>query len=211
MVVNKPAGIAVLDTTDDCLTKLVQKKATSLEQGFPYPCHRLDRNTSGLVLYAKNQEALEILNKKIKNHEILKFYQCTVVGILDKKEDTLTDYLFKDRKKSMVYIRPTPQQGYRKIMTSYQVIEENLKEHLSVLKVELHTGRTHQIRAHLAYIGHPILGDGKYGINEINKKFNQKTQNLIAYQLVFDFKTDAGKLNYLNHKVLTISSKNLIV
>ena len=199
IIVDKPVNIEVLENSSHNLTSLIQDKY-SFNNGFPYPCHRLDRNTTGLILYAKNKEALDILNYKIENHEIIKLYKCTVIGILNKKENTLTDYLFKDSKKSMVYISSTHQQGYRKIITSYKVISENKKDNLSVLEVRLHTGRTHQIRSHLAYIGHPILGDGKYGINEINKKFNKKTQELIAYKLIFNFKTDAGILNYLNSK-----------
>lgn len=204
IIANKPKDIEVINETNYSLTTQLQTSYTNLEKNFPYPCHRLDRNTSGLIIYAKNQETLNILNKKIEKHEILKFYKCIVIGILDKKENTLEDYLFKDSKKSTVYISSVPKQGYRKIITSYKVINEDNQNNLSTLEIQLHTGRTHQIRAHLSYIGHPILGDGKYGINEINKKFNKKTQELTSYKLVFDFKTDAGILNYLNGKKFEI-------
>ena len=125
-------------------------------------------------------------------------------GIPTKNTETLYAYLFKDNKKSMVYISDAPKKGYVKIETSYTVLEKNAKENYSLLDIELHTGKTHQIRAHLAHIGYPIIGDGKYGINEINKKFGCKTQQLCSYKLAFRFKTDAGKLNYLSEKEFTL-------
>ncbi len=169
-------------------------------QVFIEPCHRLDRNTTGLVLFAKSQEALNILLDKFKNHEIEKHYHAKVIGIPKNKQATLTAYLFKDAKKSLVYISDVPKKGYEKIITSYKVIEENKKENTSILDVNLHTGKTHQIRAHLAHIGYPILGDGKYGNNEINKKFHCKTQMLTSYSITFNFITDSGVLNYLKNK-----------
>lgn len=161
IVVNKPIGIEVVSSNnqDTSLTKLLLNKYTNIS--FLEPCHRLDRNTSGLVLFAKNKETLNILLDKFKNMEIEKHYKCTVLGIPKNKEVTLIAYLFKDSKKSIVYISDEPKKGYQKIVTSYRVLSENCKNNTSILDVTLHTGRTHQIRAHLAHIGYPIIGDRK--------------------------------------------------
>ena len=125
---------------------------------------------------------------------------------MPKNKDTLVHYLFKDNKKSMVYISDKPKTGYRKIITSYKVLNFNKEENTSILDINLQTGRTHQIRAHLAYIGNPIIGDGKYGNNKINKKFNQKTQLLCSYYIKFNFISDAGILNYLNGKEIKLEN-----
>lgn len=195
LVVNKPDGIEVVG--ENSLTSLLKQEYT-----FVSPCHRLDRNTKGLVLFAKNENALNILLEKFKNREIEKHYLAIVYGIPSVSHQFLTAYLFKDNKKSIVYISDVPKKGYVKIETSFTVLEKNIKENYSILDVELHTGKTHQIRAHLAHIGYPIIGDGKYGMNEINKKFGCKTQELYSYSLKFNFKTDVGILNYLNGKTL---------
>ena len=192
IIINKPAGIEIQGP--DSLESLT---------GFK-PCHRLDRNTTGLVILAKNEETLAILLKKFKNREIKKHYIAKVYGIPTLSHAILEDYLFKDAKKSIVYISNEQKKGYRKIITEYNIISSNPKENSSLLDIILHTGRTHQIRAHLAYKGYPIIGDGKYGINEINKKFNCKTQLLCAYKLQFKFTTDSGILNYLNNQIFKI-------
>lgn len=198
LVVYKPAELEVTDSAfGDSLTTILSKKYSFIK-----PCHRLDRNTTGLVLFAKNTDALNILLDKFKNKEIRKFYKCTVLGTMPKKQELLRAFLFKDTKKSLVYISDVPKKGYLEILTKYEVLKENNKDNTSILEVELITGRTHQIRAHLAHIGHPIIGDGKYGINEINKKFKVKFQQLEDYRLIFDFKSDSGLLNYLNNQVV---------
>lgn len=202
LVVNKPDKIEVVSPNpeEQTLTTILSK-----EYEFVFPCHRLDRNTRGIVLFAKNQEALDIMIKKFKDKEVRKFYKCLVYGIPKEKTATLEAYLFKDTKKSRVYISDVPKTGYKKIITSYQVIESNKKNNTTLLSVELaFSGRTHQIRAHLAHAGLPIIGDGKYGINQINKEFNKKTQELYSYKIVFDFKTDAEILNYLNRKAISL-------
>lgn len=200
VVVNKPSGIEVVDGNFETLTTILEKQINCPV----FPCHRLDRNTSGLVLFAKTKKTLNILLEKFKTKEISKFYKCKVYGIPKKALATLEAYLFKDNKKSIVYIYNKPKTGTVKIITSYKVLETDLKQNIATLEVKLHTGKTHQIRAHLSHIGHPIIGDGKYGKNEINKKFNKYTQELFAYKLVFNFKTDAGILNYLNKKEINL-------
>lgn len=161
VIVNKPVGIEVVSdiNSETTLTSLLLNHYSSTD--FPLPCHRLDRNTTGLVVFAKNQKSLDILLAKFKNREIEKYYKCTVYGIPEKSQDTLTSYLFKDRKKSFVYISDIPKKGYQKIITSYKILSVNKQNNISILDVTLHTGRTHQIRAHLAHIGHPIIGDRK--------------------------------------------------
>lgn len=197
LIINKPNNIEVVGK--DSVTSILEKE-------YPYvsPCHRLDRNTTGLLLFAKNEEALNILLDKFKSREIEKHYLAKVYGIPKKKSERLTAYLFKDNKKAIVYISDTPKTGYVKIQTSYTVLEKHEKENYSILDVDLHTGKTHQIRAHLAHIGFPIIGDGKYGINEINKRFNCKVQQLCSYILKFNFVTDAGILNYLSKQEIKL-------
>ena len=174
------------------------------EQSFaPALCNRIDRNTGGIVIGAKNAEALRVMNEKIKNDEISKFYYCAVHGKMPKKSDTLTGFLLKDSDKNQVRIFDKQVKGSKNIITKYKVIAE--KNGASLLEVELVTGRTHQIRAHMSYIGHPLLGDGKYGINKDDRARGYKYQALYAYRLRFDFEDDGGALGYLRGKEVKLS------
>ncbi len=167
----------------------------------PALVNRIDRNTGGIVIAAKNAETLRIMNQKLKDRELRKFYLCIAVGTFDKKSDLLVDYLEKNEKQNRVYISKKPSPNAKIIKTKYQVLAE--KNHFSLVEVDLLTGRTHQIRAHLASVGHPLLGDGKYGKNDINRKMGYKWQALYSYKLSFRFTTDGGILEYLNGKTFT--------
>lgn len=168
----------------------------------PALANRIDRNTGGIVIAAKNAEALRILCDKIKYREIDKRYLTVVHGIPKQKSATLEGFLEKNEEKNKVYLSNKKTDNNKTIKTKYTVIKS--KNNLSLLEIELITGRTHQIRAHMASIGHALLGDGKYGRLREDKKMGFNKQALYSYKLTFDFKTDAGILNYLNGKTFKV-------
>ena len=182
VVVFKPRNIETISEggLEDLKTKLANQLNCDL-----YAVHRLDRNTEGLVAFAKNLNAKDSLDRAIKNRKLEKFYLAKVIGVPEKNEDKLLAYLKKDEKKSVVYISDSYLNGYEEIKTNFKKLWS--EENFSVLEVELVTGKTHQIRAHLSHIGFPILGDEKYGDSDINKKHNKKYQCLCAYKLIFHF------------------------
>ena len=169
----------------------------------PALCNRLDRNTGGIVIAAKNAESLRILNQKIKDRELEKKYLCVTVGVPPKKQDTLTAYLEKNSDENTVRVYNSKKGNAKTIITSYKVLKTDKK--LSLVEVKLETGRTHQIRAHFAHIGCPLLGDGKYGINQINREYKIKTQALYSYKLKFTFTSESGCLDYLNGKEFIVN------
>lgn len=169
----------------------------------PALVNRIDRNTGGIVIAAKNAESLRILNQKLKDREIEKYYLCVIHGTLRKKSGILSGWLIKDEKKNKVEVFAEERPGAKQIKTKYSVLAES--GNFSLVEIELLTGRTHQIRAHFASIGHPLLGDGKYGTNALNKPLGYKKQFLYSYRLKFSFKTDAGILEYLNGKSFEVA------
>ena len=164
----------------------------------PALCNRIDRNTGGIVIAAKNAEALRILNEKIRDREIEKFYLCAVSGRPRPASGRLENFLFKDAKKNQVFIKDKPEPGCKTAVTEYRVLGR--KGQLSLVECRLLTGRTHQIRAQMAHAGWPLLGDGKYGRERFNKDFGENGQALYSYRLRFEFPTDAGALEYLRGK-----------
>lgn len=168
----------------------------------PALANRIDRNTGGMVIAAKNAEALRILCEKIKNREIDKRYLAVIHGTPKQKSQMLEGYLEKNSDKNKVYLSGKKTENNLTVKTRYNTLAS--KNGLSLIEVELITGRTHQIRAHMASIGHPLLGDGKYGKLQNDKKMGFDKQALYSYKLTFDFTTDGGILQYLDGKTFTV-------
>ena len=213
MLLNKKAGLLCHPDGNEYVDTLISRvKRYLFEKGewdpddsatfSPALANRIDRNTSGIVIAAKNAESLRILNEKIKSREIEKYYITAVHGKPKKERDTLTAYLSKDEKKNKVTVSDREFEGSKKIVTEYRIIES--RNNISLLEINLLTGRTHQIRAHLAHIGHPIVDDGKYG--ETHGRYRQA---LCSYKIVFNIK-NAGILDYLSGREFEIKDCDIV-
>ena len=218
MLLNKRPGVLVHEDTEGADNTLIMHVKAYLcqkgeydpdaEQSFsPALCNRIDRNTGGIVIAAKNAEALRVMNEKIKKNEISKFYLCAVRGVPSPKAAELRGYLKKNSADNLVTVRERYFEGAKEIITRYKVLTS--KNGNSLLEVELVTGRTHQIRAHMAFVGHSLLGDGKYGVSRQEKSRGYKHQALYAYRLAFDRTETENPLSYLEGREFSIDKNNV--
>ena len=213
IIINKEKGIVVYDDNDVNVNTLINKMKKYLyekgeyniekENSFsPAICNRLDRNTCGLIIGAKNAQALRLINEKIRKREISKKYLCLTIKNPPNIEDTLTAYIYKDSETNKVNISEKMQEKYSEIITKFKLLKT--VDDLSLVEVELITGKTHQIRAHLSFEGFPILGDTKYGNYNTNDRYKVYHQALCAYKIEFKFQ-DENFLSYLNKREFSIS------
>ena len=188
----KPVGIAAQGMDAQALPQLLAAQLGCEV----YPVHRLDQAVGGVMVYAKTAKEAARLTQSMGEGGMQKTYLAVLTGCPEETSGTLEDLLFHDRVKNKTYVVRRPRGGVKKAVLSYEILAE--AEGLSLARVRLQTGRTHQIRVQFASRGFPLLGDGKYGSNALNKPLGYKKQFLYSYKLKFAFTTDAGILEYLN-------------
>ncbi len=217
IILNKPVGLQCQNDADRLSQDTLESRVRAYlaasgewnprsEHSFvPSLCHRLDRNTEGLVLAAKTAEALRILTQKIKDREVVKRYLCVVHGHPKPPEGRLEDYLFKDARRNFVMVKKNSEKGAKTAIMDYRTLD--IRGNLSLIECTLLTGRTHQIRVQMASRGWPLLGDGKYGSANLDKAYSRKGQALCAYKISFNFITPAGALQYLGGREFLLHKK----
>lgn len=209
MIVHKPKGVlchsedesdvdTMIDRVKAYLFSKGEYKPESENSFAPALCNRIDRNTEGLVIAAKNAESLRIMNEIIRDRDVKKTYLAAVHGLFDVKSGVYKSFLEKNAAENKVYTRSRATENTVTAVLSYKVIAENKRQSLSLLEIELETGRTHQIRVQMAEKNHPLLGDGKYAVNKEDRKSGFSSQALCSYSVKFEFTKDRGILNYLN-------------
>lgn len=206
LAVNKPAGLLSLDVTgrtEDTMLDRVNSLLAERGEKTAYPVHRIDFNTSGILLLAKNGRAGEILDRMIKERKIRKSYLCVVKGRPSPDKGRLENQLFKDAKNNRVYVAEHTVKGSKTAITDYRVVAS--RNGLSLVECHLLTGRTHQIRCQMAHAGHPLLGDDKYGSKEWNREKGERRQLLSSYKTTFDFGEEGSLLSYLSGKIIRLS------
>lgn len=211
LAVNKPAGLLSLDVTgrtEDTMLDRVNSLLAERGEKNAYPVHRIDFNTSGILLLAKNGRAGEILDRMIKERKIRKSYLCVVKGRPSPDKGRLENQLFKDAKKNRVYVAEHTVKGSKTAITDYRVIVS--RNGLSLVECHLLTGRTHQIRCQMAHAGHPLLGDDKYGSKEWNREKGERRQLLSSYKTTFDFGEEGSLLSYLSGKTIKLPKVSFV-
>ena len=214
LIVHKPKGLLCHSDAENGSDTLIDRVKAYLynkgeydiqnENSFaPALCNRIDRNTEGLVIAAKNAAALREMNDIIRGREVHKYYLAACHGVPAQKEGEIRSFLEKDAKNNLVRVRAKPNENTVTAVTRYRVIAENKVRALSLLRLELVTGRTHQIRVQLAHEGHPLLGDGKYAVNKDDRKAGFTSQALCSYSLRFAFRTPKTALAKLDGLEIT--------